>query len=253
MSKVRKIKVLPTVRIMEVPFINTNMPSLVDVLDGRLSRAESTFLVTANPEIMMYAQKDSDYLHILKTADMVIPDGIGIIIASKILGHPLEQRLAGYDLTLASLRLCAEKKYSVYFLGAQSDVIAEAVQRIKKAYPSLSVAGYHHGYVDLDDESVIQDIQSVDPDVIFVGLGFPKQELWIERYRDWLDKGLFIGVGGSFDSLAGKTKRAPRIWRKFNLEWLYRLIQHPSRWRRMMVIPVFIFQIVKERVSANKS
>lgn len=247
MSEIRKVNVLNTVKIMDVPFVNTNMQSLVDILDERLSRSEQTFLVTANPEIMMYAQKDPDYLHILKCADVVIPDGIGIIIGAKILGTPIRERLAGYDLMLELLRLCAEQQYSVYFLGAKSEVLEVALRKVQESYPSLPIAGHHHGYFDMDDDSVIQEVQSAEPDVILVGLGYPKQERWIEKYHSSLNKGLFIGVGGSFDGLAGKTKRAPAFWQKFNLEWLYRLAQDPSRWRRMMVLPGFVLRAMKAR------
>lgn len=243
---------LNTVEIMGVPFVNTDMDELVGHLDERLSRSEKTFLVTANPEIMMHAERDSKYLHILKNSDFVIPDGIGILIGAKILGTPIRQRLAGYDLVLELLRLCAEQQYSVYFLGSKPSVIEEAAKRVKASYPALAVAGSHHGYVDMDDESIIREIQSTEPDVILVGLGFPKQERWIERYQAFLNKGLLIGVGGSFDGLAGKTKRAPHVWRKLNVEWLYRLIQHPSRWRRMLVLPLFMIRVIKTRILRKK-
>lgn len=243
----RKITVLKTTDLMDVSFVNADMDAVVDDLNVRLSRAERTFLVTANPEIMMYAQKDQQYRHILQKADLVIPDGIGIIIASKILGDPIQQRLAGFDLMIQLFHLCAEKHYSVYFLGAEPSVIEEAVNQVKRQFPQTPVAGYHHGYFDMDDPSIVREIQSVKPDVVLVGLGFPRQEQWIARYRDSFNKGLFIGVGGSFDILAGKTKRAPLIWQKLNLEWLHRLILHPSRWKRMSVLPVFIAKVTKSR------
>jgi N-acetylglucosaminyldiphosphoundecaprenol N-acetyl-beta-D-mannosaminyltransferase len=237
---------------MDTPFINTDMDTLVQTLDKRLEQSKKTFLVTANPEIMMYARKNPGYFQTLGNADFVIPDGIGVIIGSKILSNPIEQRLAGFDLMMRLFDLASDKGYSIYFLGAEPSVIDNAVQRVKENFPFLSVAGYHHGYFDLDDESIVEDIKAANPDIILAGLGFPKQEQWIERHFPRFEKGLFIGVGGSFDVLAGKTKRAPILWQKLNLEWLYRLLRHPSRWRRMTVLPLFIFEVIKTRRPVKK-
>lgn len=243
---------LKTVEIMDIPFVNTDMDTLVQTLDKRLEKSQKTFLVTANPEIMMYAQKNPAYFQTLKKADFIIPDGIGIVIGSKMLGHPIKERLAGFDLMMGLLNLASDKGYSMYFLGAEPSVIETAVQRVKEHFPSLSVAGYHHGYFDPNDESIVEDIITANPDIILAGLGFPKQEQWIERHYPRFEKGLFIGVGGSFDVLAGKTKRAPLLWQKLNIEWLYRLLHHPSRWRRMTVLPLFIIQVAKARNSRKK-
>lgn len=239
---------LKTVEMMGMSFVKADMDELVRELDQRIRQADNTFLVTANTEIMMHARKHPDYQVDLGSADLVIPDGIGVVIGSKILGHPLEERLAGYDLMIRLFQLCEQQQYSVYLLGAREPVIEETVSRVRKKFPSLTIAGYHHGYFDLNDESIMDEIRSAEPDVILAGLGVPRQEQWIARNRKSLGKGLFIGVGGSFDVLAGKVKRAPMFWQKLNLEWLYRLIQRPSRWKRMTVLPLFIMNVIKVRI-----
>jgi N-acetylglucosaminyldiphosphoundecaprenol N-acetyl-beta-D-mannosaminyltransferase len=177
----------------------------------------------------------------------VIPDGSGIILASKILKRPLAERIAGFDFMGDMLRIAAERSLSVYLLGAEDAVVKTAAANIRKQYPNIRIAGFHHGYFDLRDEEVARRVVAANPDFIFVALGFPKQEIWIHRYLPMFEKGVFMGVGGSFDVLAGKAKRAPEFWRRLNLEWLYRLIQQPSRWRRMLALPEFVLAVLKER------
>ncbi|TCP26008.1 N-acetylglucosaminyldiphosphoundecaprenol N-acetyl-beta-D-mannosaminyltransferase [Scopulibacillus darangshiensis] len=231
---------------MGIHFINATMDELQMVLEDRIDRGEKSFVVTANPEILMYSEKDQEYRGILESATMVTPDGAGIILAGKILGKPLKERLAGYDLFLRLLTASAKKGYKVYFLGAQRDVLETAIANAKNEYPGLNVAGYHDGYFQ-DDSSIVNDLKKLKPDIVFVGLGFPKQEKWINLHLSEMEKGLFIGLGGSFDGLAGKMKRAPEVWQKMNIEWLHRLIQQPSRWRRMLALPVFVGKIFKHK------
>ncbi|HEX7064069.1 MAG TPA: WecB/TagA/CpsF family glycosyltransferase [Bacillales bacterium] len=243
---------LKTVEMMRMPFVNSSMEELVGELDDRLGRSLNTFVVTANTEIIMHARKDRAYFDNLTAAEFVIPDGIGVVIGSKIIGNPIEERLTGFDLMIRLFHLCTDKDYSVYFLGAESAVIEETVDRVDNRFPSLKIAGYHHGYFDPEDQSVLKEIQAAEPDVILVGLGVPRQEEWIAQHRELFPKGLFIGVGGSFDVLAGKVKRAPIFWQKLNLEWLYRLIQRPSRWKRMTVLPVFLIKAIMARMLGRK-
>lgn len=237
---------------MRMPFVNSRMEELVHELDDRLGRSLNTFVVTANTEIIMHARNDRAYFDNLNAANLVIPDGIGIVIGSKIIGTPIEERLTGFDLMIRLFHLCTEKGYSVYFLGAEPEVIEETVDKVDNRFPSLKVAGYHHGYFEPEDPSVVKEIQSAEPDVILVGLGVPRQEQWIAQHRELFPKGLFIGVGGSFDVLAGKVKRAPVFWQKLNLEWLYRLIQRPSRWKRMTVLPLFLIKAIIARILRKK-
>ncbi len=197
-------------------------------------------------------EADAAYSSIVRTADYVIADGIGVIIASKLLGCPLPERIAGYDLLVELLKSGNEKGRSIYLLGAKKEVIERAVENVKVNYPHLKVAGWHDGYFNWESTEIMDEIKLKKPDLIFVALGFPKQEIWISKNIGSVDKGIFMGVGGSFDVLAGAVKRAPIMWQKINLEWLYRLIKQPSRWKRMLVLPQFMIKIIKEKFSSRK-
>lgn len=235
------------VNILNVEFENKTKAEVTNLLIHRIDTNHKTFIVTANPEIVMFAQRHPDYKQALDKADFIVPDGIGVILAAKLIKQPLQERIAGFDLMYELLAIANQKAWNVYFLGAKKEVIERAVQNISKTFPNLSVSGYHHGYFDLNDETIAQKVNASQPDLVFVALGYPKQEIWIQKNISSFEKGLFMGVGGSFDVWAGEVKRAPLFWRKLNLEWLYRLIKQPSRWRRMLVLPQFIIKVIKKR------
>ncbi len=238
---------METVTVQNVTFHNYSFNQFADLLMKRVNGNKKTFVVTANPELVMYANRDRDYLHVLRQADFVTPDGIGVVIASKILRKPLKERVAGYDLMNELLRRAERENRSVYLLGAKGTTLEKAYRNIKKQYPDLKIVGRHHGYFDIEDETVADEIARLQPDFVFAALGFPKQEFWISRYIGKFEKGLFMGVGGSFDVWAGEVKRAPDVWIKLHLEWLYRLIKQPSRWKRMLVLPQFLVKVLAER------
>jgi N-acetylglucosaminyldiphosphoundecaprenol N-acetyl-beta-D-mannosaminyltransferase len=235
------------VEILNVNFENISKVELLNKLITKVSTNQKTFLVTANPEIVMYAKKDAEYHQIVRKADYVIADGYGVVLGSKILGTPVPERIPGFDLMCDLLESGAKKGWSVYFLGAKNEVIEKTVSNVKRDYPGLTIAGFQDGYFK-DSTEIREQIKIAKPDLIFVALGFPKQEKWIEENYSHFEKGLFIGVGGSFDVLAGTVKRAPIIWQKMNLEWFYRLIQEPSRWRRMLVLPLFIIEVILKKL-----
>ncbi|WP_078543823.1 WecB/TagA/CpsF family glycosyltransferase [Litchfieldia alkalitelluris] len=234
--------------VMNLSFVDSSLDQFVKELEHYIDTSTKAHVVTANPEIIMYGEKDPSYKKILEQAEFMTPDGIGVVIASKILGDHLQERIAGFDVMERLLQLSSEKQYKLYFIGASQDVIETAVGNMKRKYPSLSVVGYHNGYFDWDDNVLVETIAESKPDIIFVGLGFPKQEQWISKSIDSFNKGIFIGVGGSFDVWAGKVKRAPIVWQKLNIEWLYRLVNQPTRWRRMLVLPQFLIKIIGIRM-----
>lgn len=236
------------IEILSIPFVNIKRNELIDgFIVPAVLKKQKTFIVTANPEIVEYANKHNEYKKLIKTADFIVPDGIGIIIASKILRKPLLERITGYDLLFELLDLANKYSLNVYFLGAEKDVIEKAANILQNDYPSMNLVGYHHGYIDINDDALAESIAECKPDIIITALGFPRQEEWVCKYYDIFDKGIFIGVGGSFDVISGKVKGAPEVWKKMNLEWLYRLTQQPSRWKRMLVIPMFIFRVICAR------
>lgn len=239
------------VSILGVNFINTNMKDMVERLKQRMLNNQKGFVVTANPEIVMKALEDPTYKNYVEKADYVTADGIGVVKGAQILGKPLPERVAGYDLMRNLLTVLNEKKLKLYMLGAQEETIEKAVQTIKVEYPDLQIAGYHHGFFKWEDPAIINEIKETQPDLILVALGMPRQEKWIAEHIDQVEKGVFIGVGGSFDVIAGTVKRAPEVWQKLNLEWFYRLLKQPSRWRRMLALPHFALKVVGQRISGR--
>lgn len=233
--------------VLNVLFDSVTKENILNILAKRIEENKKTFLVTANPEIVMQAKSNPDYLQDIQKADYVIADGIGIIIGSKIIGQPLPERIPGYELMHALLKKGNDSNWSAYFLGAKKEVVELALENIRKLYPNLKIAGYHDGFFDWNSNVIQEEIKSAKPDLVFVALGLPRQENFIAKNLPQFDKGLFIGVGGSFDVLAGTVKRAPVFWQKLNIEWLYRLLKQPSRWRRQLALPLFVIDMVKER------
>jgi N-acetylglucosaminyldiphosphoundecaprenol N-acetyl-beta-D-mannosaminyltransferase len=242
------------VEILTIPFIDSNMDEFMNrMIYPRLMNQEKTFVVTANPEIVEYANEHKDYKDIIISADYITPDGVGIIMASKWLNQPLQERITGFDLMNELFRVADEKALKVYLLGAEENVIEAAALKVKELYPGLELVGYNHGYIDIKDDVLPKSIAELEPDIILTALGFPRQEKWVSRHYALFNKGLFMGVGGSFDVLAGKVNRAPVFWQKMRLEWLYRLIQQPSRWKRMLALPRFVLKVRRLRKTVQRS
>lgn len=233
--------------VMGIDFVNVTMATFKKEIYQRIADEKRTFIVTANPEILMYSEQDEKYRDILHQADYVMPDGVGVIIAAKLLRTPLVERLTGFDFFMELLEHANQTHLTAYFLGAKQEVLEKALTRLNEKYPQLQIVGSHHGYFGHDDAIIKQEIEELKPDIILLALGYPRQEKWIHDNLPHFSKGLFIGLGGSFDVFAGEVKRAPKLWQKLNLEWLYRLIKQPTRWRRMLALPKFLFKVLKTR------
>ncbi len=210
------------------------------------------YAVTPNPEILWLARRQPELRDALNGADLVIPDGIGVIYASRILGDPLPGRVPGIELASALMEKLASAGESVYLLGAKPGVAERAAARLQAQYPGLAIAGTHDGYFK-EDGPVLEAVRQCRPARLLVCIGFPRQELWMAKYRQELPAGLMMGLGGSLDVFAGDVKRAPPLWRRLNLEWLYRLVTQPSRLGRMLKLPVFLLSVVWERVTHGKT
>ena len=210
------------------------------------------YVVTPNPEIVWLAGKQPQLKQALNGADLVVPDGIGIVYAARILGTPLPARVPGIELAAGLLRRMADTGEPVYLLGAKPGVAERAADRLREQYPGLRIVGTGDGYFR-EDEPVIGQINACRPRLLFVCLGFPRQELWMAENRDRIEAGLMLGLGGSLDVFAGDVKRAPEFWQRMNLEWFYRLIQQPSRIGRMLKLPVFLLSVVAERLKHGKT
>ena len=207
---------------------------------------------TPNAEIMMKSYKDKELKDILNCSDMVVSDGAGVVLASKILGCPLKERIAGYDLTQNILHLKLDKKIKVFLLGGAPNIAKIAIER-NSHLEGVEFVGYHHGYFIKDNEDeIIQNINSLGTDVLLVGLGAPKQEKWIHNNKDKLNVKVSIGVGGSFDVMAGNVKRAPKFFQEHGLEWFYRLCKQPKRFVRMLDLPKFVLLVIWKRIISSR-
>lgn len=234
--------------ILGVPFDVVTMTEATERAKAMLQEEGQHFICTPNPEIVMEAQKDKELLGILQEADLVVPDGIGVVWASKYSETPLPERVAGYDLTQNLMRELAGTDATFYFFGGAPGVAAAAARKMTKEYPGLKIVGGHNGYFDeTEEKKIIRDIKKHSPSILLVGLGAPKQEKWIYDNMRLTGAKLSIGVGGSFDVMAGNVKRAPKLFRKLGLEWFYRLITQPTRWRRMMRLPKFALTVLKRK------
>ncbi|WP_029986851.1 WecB/TagA/CpsF family glycosyltransferase [Lysinibacillus fusiformis] len=231
------------VTIMGVPFLHISQQGFVDLLVNRIEQQEKTFVVTANPEVVMQANENPTVKGYLNQATYICADGIGVVKAAQILGDSLPERVTGYDTMVKLLEVGQQKHFKVYLLGAQKETIEKTIANIHKDYPNVEIVGYHDGFFDWNNNHIADDIAALQPDLVFVALGVPRQEKWITENLDKFSKGVFIGVGGSFDVIAGTVKRAPVIWQKLNLEWLYRLLRQPSRFIRMLVLPRFALKV----------
>lgn len=203
---------------------------------------------TPNPEMVIEGNNDKELMKILNSASLVIPDGIGIIYGARILGTPLKERVPGCDLIQAVFKRMKDTQYTAYFFGASPEVVKAARVKMIEKYRGLKIVGVSDGYFDKEkEEKIISEIKKKKPDFLLVGLGVPKQEKWISQHMD-LPVKVMMGVGGSFDVLSGKTKRAPKIFRKLGLEWFYRLITQPQRFKRQLRLPLFMFKIIISKI-----
>ena len=209
-------------------------------------------IVTINPEIIELANQNEDYANILKTAEMVIPDGSGIKLALKLKGINQEQ-IPGIDFTKKIIQEFAQKGYPVALIGAKEEVIQKTVSNLKKEIPDLNICYFRNGYFsENDEEQIINEIKEKSPKLVLFALGAPKQEMLISKCRKELNNAIYIGVGGSFDVWAGNVERAPEIFRKFGCEWLYRTLRQPERIKRIYkTLPMFLIKVIIEAI--NKS
>lgn len=233
------------VKILGVPVDMVDRERAMKIFEESFSEPGVTMVVTPNSEIVQRASKDEELKSLISSADLIIPDGIGLVYASKIIGCPLSERVTGIDFLEAIIAGLEKNGKSIYFFGSKPGVAEAAAENIKKKYPKLIVAGTHNGYFKAEEEpDIVKEINDSGADFLCVALGAPKQEKFIFDHRNELAVNGAIGVGGSLDVWAGTLKRAPEFYRKHGLEWLYRLIQEPSRYKRMLALPVFMFRVI---------
>lgn len=220
----------------------------LSAMEGRSPK----YIVTPNPEIVMLCRENKELMSAVNEAFMVLPDGIGIVHGARILGTPLKQKIPGIDFAQALFTPMAEKKMSVFLLGAAEGIAEEAGKVLSSRFSGLQISGTNDGFFkEEENEAIIQKINSASPDLLLVCLGSPKQELWMRENAEKLKVGLMAGLGGSLDVFSGNVKRAPEAFQRLGLEWLHRLIKQPSRAKRMTNLPKFAFAVIGRRLKGK--
>lgn len=220
--------------------------SFFKLLKNNITSNKKMFIVTANPETFMKANAIKEFDEILcSDSTTIVPDGIGVVKAANYIGIDLKERITGVEISYELLNIANKHNKSIYLFGANPEVIELTINKIKKLYPSINILGYSDGYVK-DKDLVFENIKKLSPDITMVALGVPAQEMLIGKHYKDFSKGIFIGVGGTFDVMSGTVKRAPQIFQKLNLEWLYRIAGDKTRMKRFYDSNVkFIFEIKK--------
>ena len=229
-----------------------DMVSLAEAVDFALDRMDvrrGAYVVTPNTEIALLARKDPTLRAALAEAALSLPDGAGLLLASRILGTPIPQRIAGIDFVSALLERMAGQRRSVFLLGARAGVAARAGEALRRACPGLVIEGTENGFFETKDEAaILARINASSPDLLLVCLGTPRQELWMHQNAPLLKVGLMAGLGGALDVFSGDVERAPESWREHGLEWLYRLLRQPGRIRRDCKLPLIVPAAIAEGI-----
>lgn len=234
-------------KILGVEFDNVNVEEAIYKTKELVENSNKSckLIIAPNTEFIMMAQKDKEFFDILKTADLATPDSVGVMIGGKVQKKPFKARIPGQMYFRNVLALGEKEGWTFYLLGGKDDVPKKTAENVLKLYPNLKIIGYHEGFFEKDSEQdVIEEINKLKPNVLFVAMGAPLQEKWIYSHKDELKVDIAAGQGGTFDYEAGKVKRAPEIVQKLCIEWLWRLILQPSRIKRMIVLPIYLIKIL---------
>ena len=229
-----------TINILGVRIDRVSRAQALEKLNGFLETPSTDMVFTPNSEIIYMAYKDENFASLLNSASLNTADGIGVVYASKILGIPLTERVAGFDLMCAFMGDCAAKGKRIFLFGSKEGVGKEAADELRRRHPDINICGIRNGYfTEAETDAIIAQMNEANPDVILVCLGAPKQEKWIYANAEKLNAKILMGCGGSLDVLAGRVERAPEKWQKLGLEWAYRLKKEPKRILRMTALPKF--------------
>lgn len=233
---------MTTEKIMDFPVDIINYDDIIDDLSNYLQTEKKMSAISVNPQIIIEGQSYPEIQEFVKESTHRIPDGIGIVLVSKLTGGQIKERVAGIELMFRFLDYANAYKKSIFLYGAKPQVVTDAAKQIKKDYPNLILSDKIDGYTNLSEEEVVERINRAKPDFLFVALGFPKQEEWLARNIERLDVSVFQDVGGSFDVLSGHVKRAPQFFIDTHLEWLYRSLTDRKRFKRILQLPVFVIK-----------
>ncbi len=237
-----------TVNVLGVNVDKVTFDEAVNIAEELAKGEGVSAIFTPNPEIIMAAKEDGELCEILNSADLCTADGIGVVYGAKILGDPVPHRVAGFDVTCALLERLSKTGEGIFLFGAKPGVAEIAKARLEEKHPGIVISGTRNGYFTAGDEDgIVEQINKSGAKVLLVCLGAPKQEKWIAKHRSALKVNLCMGVGGTLDVLAGTAKRAPEIFIKLNMEWIYRLLKNPSRIGRFAALPKFVVEVIKNK------
>ena len=233
MAKIKHFKSKKSERILSVDISTLTKREILKIIALRAKEKKRTVIFTPNPQMLLGAQRSKENRKLLNSADINIPDGIGIVIASRLTSGKIRSRISGIDLAESILTLSETCGYRVFLLGAERGIAKKAAKKIKKRFPNINICGTHHGYFNKfgdENKKIVKAINKKSPDIIFVCMGYPTQEKWIIKNAPALPSTrIFIGLGGTLDVWSGKAQRAPLIFKIMGLEWLYRTIKEPKR------------------------
>lgn len=239
-------KELPYTSILGARIHCVRLPDVLTLLEGFIQDRTPRLVVTADATALVIAHEDPEFHQIINDADLVTPDGIGLIWAAKRQGTPFLERVPGIDLAKHLVRLSHEHGYRLFFLGAAPGVAEEAARALTCQYPNAKIAGIQHGYFNEEQEpAIIGQIREAQPDILLAAMGMPKQEKWLVKHKQTLQVPVSIGVGGSFDVYSGRIKRAPRVFQKLGIEWLWRLMQDPRKIGKVKNLPRFVGLVLR--------
>jgi len=236
---------------MGVPIANTTLEGAEELVASKIIRGSRYTVFTPNPEMIDRSIRDADFFESLLCADLCLADGIGVVWASRIFGTPLPDTVTGVDLMYRLLGRCVHAEADVFLLGTTEKNVQQAAIEAKEMFPGLNICGYHHGFFsESDEQKVVEIIRRCGPDLIIAGMGIPKDQIFAARRRSEFP-GVYLAVGGGLDVLAKAVNRAPDVVRQFRLEWLFRLITQPGRWKRQLALPRFVMAVLRQRLTAD--
>jgi N-acetylglucosaminyldiphosphoundecaprenol N-acetyl-beta-D-mannosaminyltransferase len=245
---------MDSIEILGVRVDDATYEDLLAQVDAFVASQQPHQIVTLNAEMLVAAHDDAALAHLLNASDLNVPDSVGVMLAARLLGHPLRERVTGSDGIFRLAGHCTQRGYRPFLLGAGPGVAPAVAERLRAANPGLEVAGCYAGSPQIEDEEeILARVHSAAPDLLLVAYGVPAEEKWIARNRLRLAVPVMIGVGGTFDFVAGVTRRAPAWMRRLGLEWLHRLVQEPWRWRRQLALPRFAALVVKQWLGLGRS
>lgn len=238
----------PSVTILGIPVDAITYPQTLVLIGQWIDQRGPHQIATVNPEFVMAAQTDAEFRRVLLAADLRAPDGVGLLWAARQLGQNLPERVTGSDLTPLLAAEAARRGWRLFLLGAGPGIAAQTATWLQDRHPGLQIAGVYAGSpAPAEADALVQRVRAAAPDVLLVAFGAPAQDLWIARHKDVLAVPVMIGVGGAFDHLVGVQRRAPRWVQRIHLEWLFRLITQPWRWRRQLALPRFVWAVWQQR------